>query len=116
MPAWNHFIGVITDVGCYWRERPLKRALLDAKHALGERMIAVGIDDGHLLARIALLDERIRQANEARAFTPALKSERKMLVLQLADAALEEEAPMPGAEHEYGQAKAAQAALGTRYR
>jgi hypothetical protein len=62
-------------------------------------MLAAGIDDGELGAKIAALDERTRRA------------EREGLLAQLAAAALEDDAPLPGADAEYERARAAQAAL-----
>jgi len=70
-------------------------------------MVAAGIDDGQLAAQIASLDERIRRGEASRV----LRADRKKLVLQLAAAALEEEAPLPGADAEYQKAWVVQAAL-----
>ena len=75
------------------------------------RMYAAGIDDGQLASQIAHLDEIIGQAEAARCSARALRADRKKLVLQLAAAALEEEAPLPGADAEYQKAREAQAAL-----
>jgi len=102
--AW-HTVGQAMLEGC------LRRAVFDAQLALGERMYAAGIDDGQLGAQIAALDERIRQAEVAMIPTRTLKVEREILVLQLAAAALVEEAPLPGADAEYERAREALAAL-----
>jgi hypothetical protein len=114
MPAWNRFVDCIKDGASLWRNRSLKRAFAEAKYALGERMYAAGIDDGQLAGRITILDEKIRQAEAARVFATTLRADRKMLVLHLADAALEEEAPLPGADDEYQKTREAQAALEAR--
>jgi hypothetical protein len=88
----------------------LKRVFLEAQYTLGERMYAAGIDDGQLGAQIAACDREISQS-EARSATQVLLAERRKLILLLADAALEEEGPLPGADAEYERARTAQAAL-----
>ena len=82
-----------------WRRRSVSRAFADAQLLLGRRMVAAGIDDGELGAKIAALGERTRRA------------EREELLVQLAAAALEDDGPLPGADAEYERARAAQAAL-----
>jgi len=89
----------------------LRRAFTAAKLALGERMYAAGIDDGSLGAQIAALAQKIRRAEAARLPPGPLLSQRRELLLRLAAAALEVEAPLPGADAEYEKARAAQAAL-----
>ena len=42
-----------------WHKRRLSEAFVEAQAALGERMYAVGIDDGELGARISALDEQL---------------------------------------------------------
>lgn len=91
-------------------KRTLKRAFVHAKIALGERMVAAGIDDGRLGSQIAAVDERIRQTHSSQA-GETLKAERRRLLLRLAEAALEEDAPLPGADAEYAGARTAQTAL-----
>jgi hypothetical protein len=83
---------------------------LAAELDLGERMYAAGIDDGSLGAQVAALDQRIRRA-EARPPLGPLLARRRELLLRLADAALEDDAPLPGADAEYGRAREALAAL-----
>ena len=94
-----------------WRRRSLRRAFTDAQLALGERMYAAGIDDGELGAQIALVDNEIRRAEAAKAPTKAQRVERVQLLMRLAAVALEEDAPLPGADEEYEAARQAQAAL-----
>jgi hypothetical protein len=94
-----------------WRKRRLNGAFVEAQAALGERMYAVGIDDGELGARISALDEQLRRANAAGGFTQALRAARRQLVLKLAAAALEDEGPLPGADAEFQRAREAQVAL-----
>ena len=89
----------------------LRRALLAAEIDLGERMFAAGIDDGSLGAQVAALDQRIRRADAARLPLGPLLARRRQLLLRLAAAALAEDAPLPGADAEYGMARSAQAAL-----
>ena len=53
----------------------------------------------------------MRRAEEVGDSTTPLKAARSQLVLQLAAAALEDDAPLPGADAEYDRAREAQAAL-----
>jgi len=101
----------LPTVGQAMLEKFSERAVFDAQLALGERMNAAGIDDGKLGAQIAALDERIRQTEIAMIPTRTLKVEREILVLELAAAALAEEAPLPGADTEYERVRATLAAL-----
>jgi hypothetical protein len=89
----------------------LRRVLLAAKLDLGERMYAVGIDDGSLGPQVAALDKRIRRSDTARLPLGPLLAQRRELLLQLAAAAMEEEAPLPEAEAEYQRARKALVAL-----
>ena len=91
--------------------RHLQRALLAAEIDLGERMYAAGIDDGSLGAQIAALDRDMRRADTTRLPLGTLLARRRALLLRLAAAALEVDAPLPGADAEYGRARGAQAAL-----
>ena len=94
-----------------WRKRRLSGAFKEAQAALGERMVAAGIDDGEHGAKIIALDEQLRRAETVRGSTQTLKATRRQLILQLADAALEDDGPLPGADDEYRRAREAQAAL-----
>lgn len=104
------------------RRRSLQRTFTAAQLALGERMLAAGIDDGELGAQIALVDDKIRRAEAVKAPTTALRAERTQLLMRLAAAALEDDAPLPGADDEYDHARRAEVALreyeagGTGYR
>jgi hypothetical protein len=89
----------------------LRRELVTAKLALGERMYAAGIDDGRLGALLAALDQRMRQPEVTRRPVGPLLARRRYLLLRLAAAALEEDAPLPGAQAEYERAWEALAAL-----
>ncbi|HKI33957.1 MAG TPA: hypothetical protein VKA46_19040 [Gemmataceae bacterium] len=93
------------------RKGGLRRAFLAAKLALGERMYAAGIDDGHLRAQIAAVDQTIRQAEAAGVSPVEMLPKRRELLLRLAAAALQDDAPLPGADAEYERARQAQAAL-----
>ena len=77
-------------------------------------MYAAGIDDGQFGAQIAALDQHIRQGHAARVEVKGLQAERRTLLMRLAAAALEEDAPLPGADAEYEAARKAQAALAHR--
>ncbi len=94
-----------------WHRRSVIRAFSNARFALGQCMFAVGIDDGETGAQINALDQKMRRVETASGSTKVLQAERNRLVIQLADAALVEEAPLPGADAEYGKAREAQAAL-----
>lgn len=63
---------------------------------------------------IAALDLQIRQVHSATTDIQGLKAERGTLLVRLAAAALEEDAPLPGADMEYETARKAQAALAHR--
>ena len=91
--------------------RRLRRAFLAAKLALGERMYAAGIDDGRLAAQIASVDRGILRAETARLSAGPLFNQRRELLLRLAAAALEDDAPLPGADAEYERLRSALTAL-----
>jgi len=111
MTMRTHSAGPTTGGAPSSHIRRLQRAFLAAELDLGERMYAAGIDDGFLGAQIAALWQRLRRAEAARLPLGPLLAQRRELLLQLAAAALEVEAPLPGAEAEYGRARTAQAAL-----
>jgi hypothetical protein len=85
--------------------------LLAAKLALGERMYLAKIDDGRLGAFLAALDQRIRRAEARRRPVGPLLAQRRDLLIRLAAAALEDDAPLPGAQTEYETARQALTAL-----
>jgi small-conductance mechanosensitive channel len=89
----------------------LRRELLAAQLALGERMYLAGIDDGRLGTFLAALDQRVRRAEAARLPLGPLLAQRRDLLLRLAAAALEDDAPLPGAQAEYEAARQALTAL-----
>jgi len=93
--TWSRAVGLINYGKALWVRRSLQRAVFDAQLALGEQMYAAGIDDGELGAQLAALDEKIRQAKVTSIPTRTLTAQRRKLVLQLAAAALVEEAPPP---------------------
>lgn len=86
-------------------------ALTHAKLMLGRRMHDAGIDDGQLGARIAAVGGELRRAEVRDEPADHLRAERSRLFIQLADAALEFDAPLPGADAEYRRAWQAEAAL-----
>ena len=113
-PAWGLTVRLAGHVTGWWRRRSRSRAFEEALIALGERMYAAGIDDGQWVAQIAALDLQIRQVHSARVEVEGLKSERRTLLVGLAAASLEDNAPLPGADAEYETARKAQAALANR--
>lgn len=90
------------------RRAALERAWHEARLTLGSRMYAAGIDDGVLGQQLARLDEQLRRAGRP---VPDLEAARTALLLGLADLALEDDAPLPGAEAEYCRAREAQTRL-----
>lgn len=111
MVTFKRLIAFLHNSMRLWSRRSLARDYLEAKYVLGERMYAVGIDDGRLAEQIAHLDSSIREAEKVGASARALRAERKDLILQLAAAALAEDAPLPGADDEYQKARQAESAL-----
>ena len=111
MSVWSRSVDLIRYGESFWYKRWLKRALVDAQCALGQGMYTAGIDDGQLGAQIDAVDREIRQSEATGSLTRALVAQRRMLVLQLAAIALEEDAPLPGADAGYRKAREAQAAL-----
>ena len=81
MAAWSRSRDLIKYVTGLWHRRSLRRAFLEAKYALGERMYSAGIDDGWLAAQIAVLDYKIRQAKAAGVLSKAFVADRKRLIL-----------------------------------
>src|SRR5437868_4724372 len=104
MTMRTHSAGPITGTPSPFIKR-LRRALLAAEIDLGERMYAVGIDDGSLSTQVAALDRRIRRADTTRLPLGPLLAQRRELLLRLAAAALEDDAPLPGADAEYRRAR-----------
>jgi hypothetical protein len=80
-------------------------------------MRASSIDDGLLGEQISELEAKIRFAKAARIATQSLEAARTALLVRLADLALEDDAPLPGADAEYRAAREAHVALmDARYR
>jgi hypothetical protein len=103
--------GPVTGGAPSSRLKRLRRELLTAKLALGDRMYLEGIDDGRLGVFLAALDQRIRLAEAIRRPVGPLLGQRRGLLLRLAAAALEDDAPLPGAQAEYERAREALTAL-----
>jgi len=110
MTMRTHSAGPVTGGAPSLTIRRFQRALFAAEIDLGERMYAAGIDDGSLGELIVALDHRILRAETARLSTGPLLAQRRELIRQLAAAALEEDAPLPGADAEYERAREALAA------
>ena len=88
-----------------------RQTFYQTRLVLGERMYRAGIDDGQLGVQIRDMGECICLATATQAPSKALKLQREKLILQLADAALAEEGPLPGADTEYQKARKAEAVL-----
>jgi hypothetical protein len=93
------------------RTRSLSMAFAAAQLALGQRMYAAGIDDGQLGAQIDRLDKEIHRAVAGGVPTRAQEVLSKNLFRLLAERALEEDAPLPGADAEYAVARELQSLL-----
>lgn len=91
----------------FWDGPSPERAFTVAQLALGERMIAAGIDDGEIGEQVAALEEAIRRTQAVGGPYHALHAERERLVRRLADVALEDDGPLPGADAEYVAARQA---------
>jgi hypothetical protein len=91
--------------------RSLYAAFTHAKYLLGQRMFDEGLDDGALRAQISLANRELRQAEGNGLPTEGLRVNRNRLLVLLAEAALEFDAPLPGADDEYQAAHQAEAAL-----
>ncbi len=104
-------IRLVKSVQGAWHKRSLAQAFYEARLAHGQRMYWAGIDDGQLGVQIGDLDERIYRAKATQAPSTALKLQQEKLILQLADAALADEGPLPAADTEYQKATKAEAAL-----
>jgi hypothetical protein len=64
-------------------------------------MYAAGIDDDETGAQIAALDARLTADGLAPGEAQELRARRLLLLIRLADAALEDDAPLPGADTEF---------------
>jgi len=91
--------------------RSFRKAYAQARIALGKRMLALGIDDGELGSEIRLVEDAIASCDAAGEDCKALRLERLHLLVKLADAALANDAPLPGADAELRRALDAQRAL-----
>ena len=89
----------------------LERQYRAARVALGEKMFAAGIDDGETSAQIAATDQQLLQVGLVGRPRELLQARRTALSLKLADAALEDDAPLPGADEEFAHALALKQAL-----
>lgn len=86
------------------RTRVLDQAYTEARLALGRQMYAAGIDDGESGEQIAALDARLAAEGLAPGEAQELRARRLLLLIRLADAALEDDAPLPGADAEFDYA------------
>lgn len=91
--------------------RSLRRAFTRAKYFLGRRMFRAGIDDGRLGTRIAEAVSELRRAESNGEPTRPARARLARLFVRLAEAALEYDAPLPGANAAYRAARRAEAAL-----
>lgn len=83
----------------------------EAQHALGRRLYEIGVDDGELGRQIADVEDELRRSSGIGAHAEWLHLKRRRLFIRLAAAAMEDDAPLPGAEAEHREARQAMAAL-----
>jgi hypothetical protein len=75
-------------------------------------MFTAGIDDDGLCEQIAAIDRALSNPfHDEEPFTTSLRIQRRRLLRRLADAALEFDAPLPGADEEFADAFKAKRAL-----
>jgi hypothetical protein len=86
------------------RTRALEEAFADAQLVLGERMFAAGIDDDETGEKIAAINARLSEQDLPGGDAQELRASRNLLFVRLADAALESDAPLPGADAEFEHA------------
>jgi hypothetical protein len=67
-------------------------------------MYAAGIDDGETGCLIEKVEREIQAAKKGGTSWEALEAQREILVIRLADAALENDAPLPGADAAFRRA------------
>jgi hypothetical protein len=91
--------------------RSLRRRFAFVQLALGKQMYRAGIDDGCSGAGIRKLNREIIERRSTGVAAHELYRQRDRLFRQLADAALENDAPLPGAQDEFEVAFAARADL-----
>jgi hypothetical protein len=76
-----------------------------ARLALGQQIYFAGIDDGNAYGAIKRLTQLLSSPELDLSRQTKLHAERERLFLQLADEALQYDAPLPGAEREYGRVR-----------
>jgi hypothetical protein len=97
--------------GCGSGLEEMYEAFAQAQLRLGEKMYSVGIDNDELGIQIARVDADLRCAVPCHNIVIELRTKREKLLRRLADAALEDYAPLPGAQVDFEQAWAARAAV-----
>jgi hypothetical protein len=93
------------------QSRLLADAFADVRRLLGRQMFAAGIDDGETGRQIAEIDAVLAREDLEGGEAQDLRSQLGLLLIRLADAALENDAPLPGADEEFVQALALKLAL-----
>ncbi len=105
MTRWHPFIDRLMSSAGSWPTRSRDRAWWTAKLALGERLRSIGFPPAALAAKIAGADASIQQCNVEGRPAAIYRAIRQKLLVELADVALAENTPIPGAEREYFSAK-----------
>src|SRR5262245_29230104 len=83
--TWSCPVDLIRWCKARWHRCSLGRAFDAALVALGEKMYAVGIDDGQLGTQIVALEEKVHLAETPKALIRRLSAERRKLVKRLAE-------------------------------
>jgi hypothetical protein len=109
--TWDQPFRLARCLRAWRRRRVFYQAFSDAQLALGRRMYTAGIDDGECGAQVHTLDNEQCGAEAVKPSGKTPAGRRRKLLVQLADSALAEEGPLPGADAAYKAARKAQAAL-----
>lgn len=96
----------------WWRRRQAIRALRDAQEILGRRLHELGLGEERFRAELARLEEQILNQQAAGASSRWLQTQRRGLLIRLAEPALAESAPPAGAETAHTAARLARLMAG----
>src|SRR5947208_4170549 len=94
----------LREAGDRRRTRALEEAFADARLILGQSMFTAGIDDDETGVKIAAINARLGEPDLSGGEAQELRASRNLLFIRLADAALESDAPLPGADAEFERA------------
>ena len=95
-----------------WHHRGLKRLATETEEKLGDEAWKSGVGDGGLRQQIAALDEQLQSAKPANRQTKTLHGQRRLLLRQLGDTLLTNDAPPPPVAGVWARANDARKAVG----